>query len=273
MNEPYVKNPDIPRATRHLAFIHDALVNGNPHKYHSIFLLQSHEIVKETLIDQPESHPVFEAQVVVNDAILALRHQITPQPKEASHELRSALHDILRALVAYQDLESLMIGIRTGAVALNPHLPVFGSAPPPEDANLWSWDDNNVLVGDGRHRLEIQPRRSLNLDVEKPFTISDRENMIAQEIGRRQVLVSDGDRSATHVTYRLAPPLEGCGTNGHHEYVTASSVVAPITGPEVMVFPSDKDGNVTDFIDILCVRGTLDNTAPLREAGYIIQRQ
>jgi hypothetical protein len=47
------------------------------------------------------------------------------------------------------------------------------------------------------------------------------------------------------------------------EYVVASAVVAPFSGPETLVFPADESGEVTSWIEIGGVRGLLDHDAAL----------
>jgi hypothetical protein len=51
------------------------------------------------------------------------------------------------------------------------------------------------------------------------------------------------------------------------EYVVASAVVAPFSGPETLVFPADESGEVTSWGEIGGVRGALDHAAALATVG------
>lgn len=72
--------------------------------------------------------------------------------------------------------------------------------------------------------------------------------------------------SGTAHLFRMKPPLEG------HEYVVGSAVVAPYTGPETYLFPSDETGKVTDWGELdASQRGTLDIEGVLGAAGYEVE--
>ena len=63
--------------------------------------------------------------------------------------------------------------------------------------------------------------------------------------------------------YQLDTPLEGC------EYVIVSAAVASITGPETYIFPSNREGKITDWGELHgSFRGALDHSQALQNAGY-----
>lgn len=51
--------------------------------------------------------------------------------------------------------------------------------------------------------------------------------------------------------------------NGSHYVVSA--VVVPFSGPETYVFPGDENGEITDFGEIVGLRGTLAHTEAINE--------
>ena len=62
--------------------------------------------------------------------------------------------------------------------------------------------------------------------------------------------------------YRLSEPLEG------HEYVVVSAAV-DMFGPETYIFPSNANGNVTDYLELDgSFKGAIDHAKALRRAGY-----
>ena len=67
--------------------------------------------------------------------------------------------------------------------------------------------------------------------------------------------------------YRMNPPLEG------HEYVVASavdlSIIGPLLGAEVYLFPSDEHGEIQDWGPLTgSMRGTMRHEDALENAGY-----
>ena len=62
--------------------------------------------------------------------------------------------------------------------------------------------------------------------------------------------------------YRLSEPLEG------HEYVIVSAINL-ILGPETLVFPANKHGEIQGWGDSLVkLEGTWDHSLALQSAGY-----
>lgn len=51
---------------------------------------------------------------------------------------------------------------------------------------------------------------------------------------------------------------------GYKFYIVSANVV-PYSGPEVMVFPADEDGKVTDFGEIVSIRDSLDHKECIAE--------
>lgn len=57
------------------------------------------------------------------------------------------------------------------------------------------------------------------------------------------------------------------------EYVIVSAAVVPISGPETYIFAANKNGQVTDWIELPgSFRGALDHERALRNAGYEVHR-
>ena len=53
------------------------------------------------------------------------------------------------------------------------------------------------------------------------------------------------------------------------EFMILSAVNVPYSGDEVMAFPADRDGSLTNgYCDISSIRGTLSHQVLLREMGY-----
>ena len=56
-----------------------------------------------------------------------------------------------------------------------------------------------------------------------------------------------------------------------HEYVVVSAASVPFSGPETYIFPSNKDGKVTDWGELTgSYRGGLSHDEALERAGYKI---
>ncbi|MHA2094583.1 MAG: hypothetical protein ACW98F_08140 [Candidatus Hodarchaeales archaeon] len=54
-------------------------------------------------------------------------------------------------------------------------------------------------------------------------------------------------------------------------YVVVSAVVALFSGPETFIFPSDKDGNTLDMLELPgSSRGHLNHIKALNDAGYSV---
>jgi hypothetical protein len=80
--------------------------------------------------------------------------------------------------------------------------------------------------------------------------------------------------------YRLDPPIEikdydvelgGYKVIGTSEHVWVSATVAMFSGPETYIFPSDENGEVTDWGELEgSYRGGLDHEEALRGAGYTV---
>lgn len=63
--------------------------------------------------------------------------------------------------------------------------------------------------------------------------------------------------------YKLSEPLEG------YSFVVVSSVVVMFSGPETYVFPSNKNGEVTDWRELKgSYKGDLNHEKALKNAGY-----
>lgn len=62
--------------------------------------------------------------------------------------------------------------------------------------------------------------------------------------------------------YEMAPPLRG------HRRVAVSSTVAPLSGPETLIFAVEDSGEVRDFLDIGGLRGTLSHPEALFMIRY-----
>jgi hypothetical protein len=63
--------------------------------------------------------------------------------------------------------------------------------------------------------------------------------------------------------YKCKPPLEG------NDFVIVSAARVPYSGPETYIFPSDNEGNVTDYGELEgSYRGGLDHHKALNNAGY-----
>lgn len=48
-------------------------------------------------------------------------------------------------------------------------------------------------------------------------------------------------------------------------YYVVSAVVVPFSGPETYIFPGDQNGEITDFGEIVGLRGTLSHTEAISE--------
>lgn len=72
--------------------------------------------------------------------------------------------------------------------------------------------------------------------------------------------------------YQLNPPIKD-DDNEEYEYVIASAVVALFSGPETLIFPATKDGEVINFRDIAGERGTLNHTVALNNEGYTVFKE
>jgi hypothetical protein len=66
------------------------------------------------------------------------------------------------------------------------------------------------------------------------------------------------------VLYKLDPPLDG------HVYVVASGVDAMFSGPETLIFPANKNGDVVDWGEIGGSRGFMNPNAAIQDEGYEI---
>ena len=78
--------------------------------------------------------------------------------------------------------------------------------------------------------------------------------------------------------YLLNPPLKGWEWEDDedskaesYEYVVVSAAVAPFSGPETYLFPSNAEGEVTDWGELPgSHKGRLSHAAALKRAGYRI---
>lgn len=72
--------------------------------------------------------------------------------------------------------------------------------------------------------------------------------------------------------FRLSPPLKEEDWDGEiteHEYVVVSGTHAMFSGPETYIFPSDSEGEVTQWGELNgSFRGDIDIERALRHAGY-----
>lgn len=63
--------------------------------------------------------------------------------------------------------------------------------------------------------------------------------------------------------YKTNPPLDG------NKYVIVSAVMAILSGPETFIFPSNKDGDITEFGELNgSYKGGLSHQIALENAGY-----
>lgn len=54
-----------------------------------------------------------------------------------------------------------------------------------------------------------------------------------------------------------------------HQHIVISATIAPYSGAETYIFPSDADGNITSYIELSgSYRGGLDHKRALENAGY-----
>lgn len=59
---------------------------------------------------------------------------------------------------------------------------------------------------------------------------------------------------------------------GVHQHVVVSSVIAPYTGPETYIFPSNAAGDVISYSELDgSYRGGLDHKQALENAGYEVK--
>lgn len=148
------RNPDIAFASRSLAVLHDAFFGPRAWTYHNAYLSEHVHVLHDLFQNVPSDHPLSRALGIISHATRLQNSHGYPRDT-----ITTALYDIQRAVNSFHDLLSLQLGLRTKAVPLTQSLPVFGdSPPPPEDTDLWSWDDRNLLVGKDQQGLEIQPR-------------------------------------------------------------------------------------------------------------------
>lgn len=78
-------------------------------------------------------------------------------------------------------------------------------------------------------------------------------------------------KRAVQRIYRVDPPVAFADDPSRSSrYVLVSATVVPITGPETLAFPCDKDGYVLSWIDVFGRCGTLSHEQVLREAGYAL---
>ena len=69
--------------------------------------------------------------------------------------------------------------------------------------------------------------------------------------------------------FELSEPMQYEG--GKTKYVVVSATVAPFTGAETYIFPSDEKGDVKKFSELDgSYRGGLDHAQALEGAGYEI---
>ena len=68
--------------------------------------------------------------------------------------------------------------------------------------------------------------------------------------------------------YQLSEPIEH-RDDEKTEYVIVSATVAPFSGPETYIFPSNSDGEVENWGELEgSYRGGLDHAEALRGAGF-----
>ena len=74
--------------------------------------------------------------------------------------------------------------------------------------------------------------------------------------------------------YKLEPPYtrepnyEDDEYAGTYDQVIVSAVVAPFTGPEVLVFPADSEGEPINYVELDGYRGGLSHEEALGLMGY-----
>lgn len=54
------------------------------------------------------------------------------------------------------------------------------------------------------------------------------------------------------------------------QFYIVSAVTIPYSGPEVYVFPADRHGKITDFDEIVGIRGTLDHKVAIAELMEVL---
>lgn len=81
------------------------------------------------------------------------------------------------------------------------------------------------------------------------------------------ILARTSHTGARQELFRLNPFLDG------HEYVVASAVDVPYSGPETYIFPANRDGKIVDWGELNgSMRGTLDIDYAMENAGYVVIR-
>jgi hypothetical protein len=76
--------------------------------------------------------------------------------------------------------------------------------------------------------------------------------------------------TAIQKLYRLNEPLEYSEENPLTDYIIASKVDHSFA-QEVMLFPADANGNVLNWIEIGCRRGTPTHEYVMMEYGFVIE--
>ena len=78
------------------------------------------------------------------------------------------------------------------------------------------------------------------------------------------------DDTTTQKLYKLEKPMIISSFDGQYEsfdYIIASKVDHAFA-QEVMLFPADADGNILDWLDIGCVKGTPTIEYVMKQYGY-----
>lgn len=85
------------------------------------------------------------------------------------------------------------------------------------------------------------------------------------------------DFPAEQVLWELDTPVkfnDGSEEEAEKEtnFVVTSAVNAPFSGPETYIFPTDKDGNILDWLELHgSFRGYLDHEEAITGAGFEIE--
>jgi hypothetical protein len=91
----------------------------------------------------------------------------------------------------------------------------------------------------------------------------DAVNLATEIVEKRRISGSGAEQRL----YRLSAPL--VSYKHGYEYVRVSACTVPFSGPEVYIFGSDSDGEITDWCELEgSYRGGLDHAVALANAGY-----
>lgn len=79
------------------------------------------------------------------------------------------------------------------------------------------------------------------------------------------------DNTQKKALYKLNPPVNN-GDGGTCEYVVVSSIVSFVSGPETFIFPANKKGEVTCWLELDgSQQGIVSFEEALNSAGYVVE--